>query len=65
VNARTELDVLEKKTFPTPAGYRTLYHPTRSLVSTLHYDMLAPLYTGCFRRNIEYFRRWYYGLFRV
>ena len=22
-------------------------------------------YTGCFRRNSKYFRRWYYGLFRV
>ena len=23
------------------------------------------LYTGCFRRNSKYFRRWQYGLFRV
>ena len=23
------------------------------------------IYTGCFRRNSKYFRRWYYGLFRV
>jgi len=22
-------------------------------------------YTGCFRRNSKYFRRWSYGLFRV
>ena len=22
-------------------------------------------YTGCFRRNSKYFRRWYYGIFQV
>jgi len=23
------------------------------------------IYTGCFRRNSKYFRRWYYELFQV
>jgi hypothetical protein len=31
----------------------------------LHHISVKFHYTGCFRRNIKYFRRWWYGLFWV
>jgi len=45
-----------------------IQHRSLSLLTTVLLPQLcicSILYTGCFRRNIKYFRRWNYGLFRV